>query len=194
MMKYLVFVGMIFSLTGSALYIKEMLKGKAKPNRVSWLIWSIAPLIATFAELSSGVTLAAIPVFMSGFGSLLVFVISLFRKEAYWKVNTFDWGCGILSVLALILWYITKNPEIAIVFSILSNMFASLPTMLKSWKHPATESSIAYIGGLLSAATSFAAIEIWNFASLTFPTYLVLNNLTLIFLIEHERFMKKRRS
>jgi len=53
-MKYLVFVGMIIPLIGTGVYIKDMLKGKAKPNKVTWLMWGIAPLIAAFAALTAG--------------------------------------------------------------------------------------------------------------------------------------------
>ena len=65
MLQYLVFVGAGVQLLGIAAYVKETLRGKTKPNKVTWLMWSIAPLIATFAALSDGVTLAALPVFMS---------------------------------------------------------------------------------------------------------------------------------
>ncbi len=55
MLHYLVFVGAAVNLFGHFSYIKETLKGNTKPNKVTWLIWSIAPLIATFAAISSGV-------------------------------------------------------------------------------------------------------------------------------------------
>jgi len=192
-MRYLVFVGAIIHLIGVSLYIKAMFKRKVKPNKVTWLMWSVAPLIGTFAALSAGVGLAVIPLFMMGVGSLLVFIISLFRKNSYWKVNKFDYICGILSVLALVLWYITKEPIIAIIFSILSDFFAAVPTIIKAWKYPETESSSAYIAALLSALTSFAAIKVWNFESLAFPCYLVIFNISAIFLIERGRLFKRKR-
>jgi len=191
-MKYLVFLGMIISLIGISSYIKEVLKGSVRPNRVSWLIWSIAPLIATFAALSSGVTLSVVPVFMSGFGPLLVFIICLFKKAAYWKLQKFDYYCGSLSVLALIFWGITKEPIIAIVFAIASDFLASIPTIVKSYKNPETESSSAFIGALFSATTSFFAIEKCNFSSLAFPIYLVLINILLIFSIKFHHIFKKK--
>ena len=194
MIKYLVFVGAIINLAGTSIYIKDMLRGKAKPNKVTWFIWGVAPMIAASAAISAGVTWAVIPVFTSGLVPLLVFIISLFKKEAYWEINTFDWVCGTLAILALILWYITKSPAIAIIFSILSGIFASLPTIIKAWKYPETESSIAYIGGLLSALSSFAAIEVWNFASLAFPINLVAINAILLSFIEHGRLFKRRRN
>ncbi|MCX8074191.1 MAG: hypothetical protein N2749_01210 [Clostridia bacterium] len=189
-MEYLVFVGMIVSLIGTILYIKEVIKGEVKPNRVSFFMWSLAPLIATVAAISTGVTLSVIPVFMSGFNPLLILIVSLFKKEAYWKITKFDLSCGFFSVLALILWYITKNPIIAIIFAILSDFLAAIPTIIKAWKHPKTEASSVYAAGLFSAFTSFAAIKMWDFASLAFPTYLIIANILIILSIERKRFIK----
>lgn len=191
-MENLVFVGMIIALIGTSTYIIQMFKGKAKPNRVSWLIWSIAPLIAAFAAISSGVTLAVIPVFMAGFGPLIVFIISLFIKEAYWKITKFDYICGGLSILALILWYVTSNPKIAIIFSIISDFLACVPTIAKAWKYPETESSIAYLGGMFSAATSFAAAGVWDFESLGYSIYLILADITIVFAINHKHIFKSK--
>jgi hypothetical protein len=70
-LPYLVFLGAAVQLVGIWSYIKDTVKGDAKPNRVSWLLWSIAPLIGTAAAISDGVTWEVLPVFMSGFGPLL---------------------------------------------------------------------------------------------------------------------------
>ena len=192
MLKYLIFVGMAISLIGIMSYIKEMLQGSVKPNRVSWLMWSIAPLIAAIAAMVSGVTWSVIPVFMSGIGPLLVFIVSLFKKEAYWKIVKFDLYCGFLSALALILWGITNEPIIAIIFAIASDFLASVPTLTKAWKHPATESSSAFVGGLCSALTTFFAIDKWNFLSLAFPIYLGVIDILILFSINHNHLFKKR--
>jgi len=82
---------------------------------------AISPLIATVAALSDGVHWAVLPVFMSGFGTLLVFIASFVNRKAYWKLEKFDYICGACSVLALVLRWITKEPTIAIIFSIISS-------------------------------------------------------------------------
>ena len=56
------------NLYGSASYVIETLKGKTKPNRVTWFIWALAPLIAFAAMASEGVGLSALMTFMVGFG------------------------------------------------------------------------------------------------------------------------------
>lgn len=182
-LPYLVFIGAIVQLVGIGSYIKETIKGKTKPNRITWLLWSIAPLIATFAALSDGVKLSVLPVFMSGFGPFLVFLFSFVNKKSYWKLEKFDYVCGALSILALVFWGITKNPNIAIIFAILSDAFAAVPTLIKSWHHPETETVSPFLAGLFSSSTSFFAITIWGFSSVAFPLYLVSINCVLIFTI-----------
>lgn len=124
---------------------------------------------------------------MSGFVPFTILVASFLTKNAYWKLERFDYLCGIFSVLALILWGITKEPSIAIVFAILSDALAAIPTITKSWSHPESEHSSPFLSGGISAATSFFAIQIWNFSSIAFPLYLVLINLGLTFAIERKR-------
>src|SRR6185437_6841760 len=138
MLQYLVLVGAAIQLYGIYDYIRDTLKGKTQPNRVSWLLWSIAPTIATVAALTAGVRWAVLPVFISGFGPFLVFLASFVNKNAYWKLERFDYLCGIFSILALIGWGITKDANVAIVFSILSDGTAALPTLIKAWRFPET--------------------------------------------------------
>jgi hypothetical protein len=191
MLQYLVIVGAIIQLAGIASYIKETLKGNTKPNKITWLLWSVAPMIATFAALSAGVRLSVLPVFMSGFGPFLVFLASFVNKKSYWKLEKFDYICGLCSILALILWGITKEPAIAIIFAIASDGFAAVPTIIKSWKYPETETVTPYITGLLNSSTSFAAIKVWDFASIAFPVYLIIINISLSSYILKTIFVKK---
>lgn len=177
--EYLVFISSFCALMAAILYIRAMIKGKARPNRVTWLMWSVAPLIATSAELTSRVGLAILPVFMNGFCPLLIFVSSLLVKKAYWKLTIFDYCCGTLSLLALILWILTKTPNIAILFAIASDALGAVPTVKKAWLKPVSESAEPYVVGIFSAATAFGVISTWTFSAYAFPTYLVFINVTI---------------
>src|SRR5262249_37943581 len=130
-----------------------------------------------------GVTWAVVPVFMSGFCPLMVFLASFANKRAYWKLTTLDYACGLFSAIALILWGITKKPDIAIVFAIASDGLAAVPTVRKTLSHPETETGIAYVLAGISAATSFAAVQNWTFAEYGFATYLVVLDVSLSLLI-----------
>ncbi|NTV55279.1 MAG: hypothetical protein HGA16_02150 [Candidatus Moranbacteria bacterium] len=187
MLQYLVFVGVFVNVIGASAYIRDTLRGETQPNRVTRLLWSVSTFTAAFAALQDGVGLAALPVFASGFIPLLIFLASFVNPKAYWELHVFDYACGFFSVLALVLWYVTKEPAVAIVFAIVSDGFALIPTLVKSWKFPESESVIAYVTGLFSALTSFAAMKTWSFSELAFPTYLVISCLSLIYAIERKR-------
>ena len=190
MLQYLVLLGAGINLAGNFFYIKETVQGRTQPNRVTWLIWSIAPLIATFAAISAGVSWAVVPVFMAGFVPLLIFIASFVNPKAYWKLQTIDYACGALSILALILWGLSKEPLVAIFFAIASDGLAAVPTIIKSWKHPESETIIAYTTGTLNALTSFFAIKMWSVSELAFPIYLVLMTSLITLLISRGKLKK----
>jgi len=179
MLEYLVFVAAFASILATFVYMRSMLKGSTKPNRVSWLMWTIAPLIATAAAISNGVGWAVLPVFMAGFSPLLILAASFVIRKSYWKLSPSDYICGLLSSLALILWYFTKDPNVAIFFAIVSDGLASVPTLTKAWSRPETESAWPYIVGVFNSLTSFGAAKLWTFSEYAFPTYLAAINIIL---------------
>ena len=88
-----VILGAVLNFSGTATYLIETLKGKVKPNKMTWLLWALAPLVAFSAEISQGVGLQSLLTFMVGFGPLLIFIASFINKEAYWKISRLDYFC-----------------------------------------------------------------------------------------------------
>lgn len=171
-----VFLGVAIQSIGGFQYLLETVRGKIQPNKVSWLLWSIAPLIAFVAEISQGVGIQALTTFIVGFVPLLIFIASFFNRKAEWKLGTLDIICGALSVLGLVLWYVTKVGNVAIFFCILADGLASLPTFVKSYLHPESESSSVYIAGVINAVIGLLIIQTWNFEHWGFPAYLLVSN------------------
>ena len=183
MLEYLVIVAAAASLLAASVYIRSMFVGRTKPNRVTWLMWSIAPLIAAAAAFSNGVGWAVLPVFMAGFSPLMIFTASFFAKKAYWKLSTFDYFCGALSGLALVMWWLTNNPNVAIVFAVASDALASVPTIIKAWGNPETESIWPYVVGVFGGASSLVVATMWTFSAYAFPSYLIVINILVLLVI-----------
>ena len=181
MYEFLVLIAASATLIAAIAYIRSMFKGQTKPNRVTWLMWTIAPFTATFASFSTGATWAVVPVFMSGLSPLLILMASFLNKRAYWKLSLFDYTCGVLSVVALVLWYITENPNIAIFLAIISDALAATPTLRKARRNPESEFSWPFLVGVFNPMTSFLVAQTWRFSDIAFPAYLVLINILLVF-------------
>ena len=173
--KFVIF-GAILNLIGSTTYVVATIRGNTKPNRISWFLWAVIPFIAFSAELSLGVGLQSLMTFMVGFGPLMVFIASFVNRKSVWRLTAFDFICGGLSVLGLVLWLLTEQGNIAIALSIVADGLAAVPTLVKSYKAPGTESSTVFLLGGVSAAITLTTIDYWTFAHWGFPLYILIIN------------------
>ncbi len=184
MFQYLVVLGAVIQLVGVLSYIRGTLRGETKPNRVTWLLWGVIPMIATVASLSDGVRWAVLPVFMAGLGPLLIFAFSFVNQNAYWKLGRLDYVCGLFSVGAIILWVLTKSAAAAIILSIIADALAAAPTLVKAWHQPETEKIGPYLAGFISQLTALAAFKLFSLSEIAFPIYLLIVNATLFLVIK----------
>ncbi len=169
-----VILGALLSFYGGLSYLVDTIKGKNKPNRVTWFLWALAPLIAFSAELEKGVGLTALMTFMAGFNPLMILLASFVNKQSYWQLNKMDYVYGSISVFAIIIWKITGEGNLAILFAILADAFASIPTVIKSYHQPETESSSIYLFAMMNSGIALLTIKDWNFAHYGFPAYIFL--------------------
>ena len=179
-----VILGALISAAGSISYLIDTFKGKVKPNRVSFLLWSISPFIAFAAQIKQGVGIEALMTFSFGFFPLLIFLTSFTNKNAEWKLTKFDWGCGALSIIGLILWLITKDAYLAIGFSIAADALAALPTLAKSYTNPETETSWPWILGSIGVAITLFTLSKITFLNAGFIIYAMLINIVIFSLIQ----------
>lgn len=188
-----VIIGTLIGAVGSVAYLIDTLKGKVKPNRVSFLLWSIAPLIAFFAQINQGVGLEALMTFSTGFLPLTVFIASFVNVQAQWKLTRFDLLCGILSLLGLVLWMITKVGNVAIIFSIVADGLAAVPTLVKAYKYPDTEIAWPWIATVVGVILTLLTLSTITFANSGLIIYILILN-TLIYALVQFRLGEKLQS
>ena len=179
-----VIVGTLIGAVGSVAYLIETVKGKVKPNRVSFLLWSIAPLIAFFAQIKQGVGLEALMTFSTGFLPLTIFIASFVNQQAEWKVTRFDLLCGFLSLVGLALWLITRVGNVAIFFSVVADALAAIPTLVKAYKHPDTEVAWPWIATVFGVILTLLTLSTITFANSGFILYILVVNILIYVLVQ----------
>lgn len=186
---WLVILSVCISVVGSLAYIRDTLAGKSKPNRVSWFLWAVVPLLGAGAALSlQADAWATVRVIVSGLVPLLVFIISFINPNAYWKLSKFDLICGVVSVLALAIWVIIGLPLISILLLALADGFAALPTLIKAWRFPETETGLTYLASLVAVILVLPSIPVWNIENSAFQIYLLVANAALAFSVYRKKF------
>ena len=189
-----IYLGTAIGALGTAVYLRDTLRGTTKPNRVTWLLWAFAPLLAAVVEFDQGIGLRALPTFMIGFMPLLVFAASFVNPASVWRIRRFDYACGAVSVIGTLVWLITRNGVLAISAAIVADFMAGLPTVQKSWTHPETETVHSYAGAAISMAVVLLTIDHWTFDVAAFPIFIVCMASIMVVLIGVEPGPRLRRA
>jgi len=169
-----IFLAVAINLIGAFIYAYTVVKGNTRPNRVTWFILSFAPLLAFAAMISEGVSFReSVFTLETGISPMIIFASTFFAKQPKWKITKFDVSCGILSVIGFILWIILKDGWIAISFAIAADGLAFLPTLVKAFRYPESESPYAFMMGAFAAAIALAILTSYSFEYVAFPLYIL---------------------
>ena len=185
---WLVVLSVFVTFAGASAYIRDTLAGRTRPNRISWFMWALAPLIGTGAALSAHADVwATVRIFLAGFLPLLILLASFLNKQSYWKLTYFDFLCGTFSVAALLAWGVADSPRVAILLAATADGFAALPTIVKAWKYPETETGLTYMASFLAVCLIIPSIPVWNIENSAFQVYLFTVNALLVFAVYRKR-------
>ncbi len=154
-------------------------------------MWAMAPLIGTGAAIASNADFwATVRIFLAGFLPLLVFLASFSNRQSFWKLSLFDVACGALSIVALIVWGVVDSPRLAILLAALGDGFASLPTVIKAWRYPETETGVTYIASFVSVLLVIPSIPVWNIENSAFQIYLLAANTLLLIAVYRKKIFR----
>lgn len=170
-------------LLGGFAYLRATIRGRAHPELLSWFLWAMTPMIAFFAERSAGVGVVAYVTLALGVSPLLVFLSALVKRTGIVKLDGFNVLCVLFSVIGIILWRTTSNPEVAIALAIAADIASAVPTIRKIIKSPETEYPPSYALSALGMVVALLTIKEWEFAAYAFPLYILSINTLIVFLI-----------
>jgi hypothetical protein len=183
-------------LIGGAQYAWGVLRGKAQPNPITWFLWGLTPLIAFFAQLQYGLRPQSFVLLALAASPLVISVLALATHNARQHFTPFALLCGAAALVGIVLWQVTAIPELAIAFSIIADIFATLPTLRKAYRKPSSEYAWPYCMSVISMAITLLTIKNWVFAIYAFPLYMMCVNIVLcsFALFPFRALVQKRRS
>lgn len=172
-------IRIILSLTASVLavlsyypYIKGILTKKTKPNRATFLIWTIIGVVEFTSYLASGGGIASVLIITYTVGTGVIFIMSL--KRGVGGTDVLDVVCLVGALAGVIGWIVTKNPHFALACSIAAGIFGYLPTFKKAYLKPETENTAHWVLCAMAAILNVFAISYWSLATASAPVYLLI--------------------
>jgi hypothetical protein len=170
-----------FALGGYVPYAFDILKGRAQPARSARVMFLCLLVVTILQQLSvhSGSLIA----FTSGelIGSIAILALAI--KYGVGGFARLDMFCYSLLVIDVAVWLITGNALIALHLSVLADLIAFTPTLVKTWHRPKSETPLFFITGIIAPVLNILATGRYGYAVLLFPIYLALANLVETLLI-----------
>jgi len=154
--------------------IRSVLKGDFKPQRMTRFLILVMSLLMG-ATIIVGGNLDAIGILIAQtFGSLVLFVLSI--KKGVGGYEKLDIVTLVFVVSVLVIWYLTNDPYLALYLTILADIIAFIPTVIKIIKEPQTENWMFYSSDVIAAIFGILALEAYTLDKLAYPLYIFLIN------------------
>ena len=171
-------------------YVRDMIRGRTRPHRGTWLIWAVLAIVAFVSQRAAG---ASWSVVMTGTQAILtttVFLLAIRHGEG-------GMTAGDLSLIALagagvVGWLLARTPVVALACVIAADLIAIAMMTPKAYRDPRSETLSMYVlasvGGALAAGAAGSA----EASLLLYPGYYCLANAAVAILLHRRRAVLDR--
>ena len=173
----------IFVLIGGVPYIKDIYYKKAHPHVLSWTGWGFITALGGFAMLAEGSKWVVAILFANTLLCLVVAGYSIINKVGILSTSKIDFVFFGLGILGLILWQTLNLPILAIICAIIADFSFGLPTIIKTYKNPKTETYFVWFTAAISGLLSLFAIQNFTFSGAGYPLYLFIYDIIVLLLV-----------
>ncbi|MFA6017867.1 MAG: hypothetical protein WCT28_02725 [Patescibacteria group bacterium] len=186
------YISFILSILKTIPYARDIFLKKTKPERASWLIWTLLVWIAFFSQLAKGATDSLWLTAGVGITALLIFSLSLkFGVGGFTRRDVTALG---IAGLGLVFWYITNEPIYALAIAIAIDAIGTLLTAIKSYEHPFEETLIAWITAIAIGIFGVLAVGSFEPFLLAYPVYITVANVTIVTCLIIGRHRQRKQS
>lgn len=169
----------IISSIAYIIYFRSILKGKSKPSRVTWWIWTFMGGILALSYYFSGARDTIWAPIVEFVGPLITALLAIKYGEGGIEDMT-DILCFAGGVLSIILWTVSGSPELALFTNLAVDTFAIIPTVKKSFLRPHEESLSAWAGTGLGDLINLFASERLVLAIIIYPAWMLVDDLVIL--------------
>ena len=162
----------IFVLIGGIPYLSDIKNKKVKPHVLSWLGWAFITTLGALAMLAGGSVWAVAILFANAALCLTIALFSIIKRAGVWSTGIQDYIFFGIGIIGLILWQVLDMPILALICAIIADFSFGIPTIIKTFKDPSTETPFVWIMATLSGLFSLFALQNFSFSESAYPIYL----------------------
>ncbi|MEM6624417.1 MAG: hypothetical protein AAF674_19510 [Pseudomonadota bacterium] len=156
-------------------YILDTLARRTRPQRASWLIWSVLGAIAFFSQVYEGATASLWFAGVQVSGTIVVFTLSIFVGRGHF-LSRVDALVLVAAGVGLVLWYHTDTAVYALAITIAISLLGGAVTIAKAYRDPDSETMSTWLISFVAALAAIAAVGKLDWVILAYPLYLLVLN------------------
>jgi hypothetical protein len=175
-------IAALMAIVGNVPYVKDVLDKKVQPHAYTWFVWSLVSGIIFFGQLAKGAGIGALPTFASEIFTVIIFLLSL--RYGFKKITLTDTFFLLVALIGVGFWIFTDDPTISVIIAVGIDLVAFIPTILKTWTYPRTETPLLYSMNVTRHALALFSLQAYNIATTLHSIAMITTNtiMTLIML------------
>lgn len=174
MRSVLAFLSLAIGLGCYIPYGVDIARNKAIPARSARIMFTILLIVALVLQHDLGSGWALAVTIGEATGSIGILYLAL--QKGVGGLSRLDVVCYTLLLVAVLVWVTTQNAFVALHVAILADVVAFVPTVVKTWRWPESETPFFFAAGVIAPLLSIAAQPQITYAVALFPAYLSLVN------------------
>ncbi|MBF8250371.1 MAG: hypothetical protein HW400_972 [Candidatus Levybacteria bacterium] len=180
----------LLAVVGYVPYIRDTLREKTKPHVYSWFIWGFETAIAYGLQVAAGAGVGSWVTLVAAIVCLTIFFLGM--RNGKKDITLADTVFFILSLIAMFLWLIAKQPVLSAILISSIALLGFIPTIRKSWNKPYSETLFFYEISAFRHGLSVFALQQYNIVTWLYPvTWVFTNGLFSLILIIRRRQVGK---
>ncbi len=170
-------VAFVISVSAYVPYVIDTVKGKVKPERISWLLWSMLGLTYYLSALLSG----GADLFTLGelFGQGLIFLFSL--KYGVGGKSKFDVLSLTIALIAFSMLFVFDGVIIGLLLALAVDGIGAVLTLRKLSIDPTSESKLFWACSAAASSLALISLKELSAENIVFPVYLLVLSLLILF-------------
>ncbi|HEX3081770.1 MAG TPA: hypothetical protein VHQ86_00810, partial [Candidatus Saccharimonadia bacterium] len=150
-------LAVILNAIGYVPYIRGILTGAVRPQRVTWGIWTILTTVASVNQIINGGGWSTLFFGSTTILVMIVFALSLTRR-GIGGASAFDRAVLASSLILTVFWVSARDTHLSTYIAVAIDGVGALPTIVKAFRRPHTELYLQWVLAAVAGACSFAAV------------------------------------
>jgi hypothetical protein len=170
----------LFAVAGGLYYIYTIVRGNTRPQRITWLVWTLIGVLGAGSAIQGGAGPGAYITLVYLGLEVAILILSLVKYGKPGK-EPYDYPLTAVAIISILVWWLADLPAaFAATIAIFADSIGLWFTLRESWRQPETESLLAWAFDIPAAILAIAASAKFSYGAIGYLVYFFVGNSVMV--------------